>query len=428
MPHPDSTFRILPRRSQRADGGWHVDLEIQAGARHQCVSYDFPAALGEPETDDAVVPMGLFAAMAHGLPFVAENPVDARLAEEALVAMDIAAEWWPDALAPVPVDLPVRADMPVPPDRGRAAFFTGGMDSWHTLLNHEHKISHLIYVHGFDMPGRSAEDQALVGRRVREAAAARGFALQEIHTNHREQGEHLVGDFKFSHGAMLAAVGLMLGKSIDGVYIAASDNYIDMVPWGSMWFLDPLWTTGKVQILYDGADTWRSDKAHVFARHPDLLAHLVVCWDGYVHGKNCGHCEKCLRTMLALHFAGIDDLSPAFAQALDPMAIATMRLTSDWRIANYAKSLKLAREHRPDSPILPAFESCVRENKARVLLRELADLGDIPIEPSPGAKLLRGLRDPLWNLWSATARDWLGRRLGAVVHSNPTRAQRVLWS
>ncbi|MFM7182674.1 MAG: hypothetical protein ACKO2G_14580 [Verrucomicrobiales bacterium] len=115
MDSPPLTFRILPRRQQRDDGGWRVEFDIRAGERQQLVTYDFPAALGEPETDDAVVPVGLFAAMAHRLPFVVENPVDERLAEDAIIAMDLAGEWWSEALAAVPLDFPIRpATTPVP--------------------------------------------------------------------------------------------------------------------------------------------------------------------------------------------------------------------------------------------------------------------------------------------------------------------------
>jgi hypothetical protein len=406
-----------------------VEFDIRAGDRQQLVTYDFPAALGEPETDDAVVPVGLFAAMAHRLPFVVENPVDERLAEDAAIAMDLAGEWWSEALAPVPVDFPVRPAAPPAPGRGRAAFFTGGVDSWDTLLRHEKEITRLIYVHGFDVPGQTAEEQALVGCRVREAAAARGFALHEIHTNHREAGEELVGNFEFSHGAMLAAVGLMLARTIDTVFIASSNQYRQMFAHGSTWMLDPLWTTNHVRIRYDGAERWRAGKAFDLARnHQDLLPHLIVCWDGYLKGKNCGHCEKCQRTMMSMHFAGIDDLSPAFARDLDATVIATTRLTGEWMFDAYTRILELGKTHRPGSPILPALENCLLENKTRILLARLAETGDTGIEAASAGKLLRGVRDPLWHHWSSSARKWLDQRLGAVVNSDPARATRVLWS
>jgi hypothetical protein len=422
-------FRILPRRHQREDGGWRVEFSIEAGSRRQLVTYDFPASLGEPLTDDAVVPMGLFAAMAHRLPFKVENPIDELLAENAATAMDLASEWWARALAPVPLDFPIRAAAPTPSNRGKAAFFTGGVDSWDTLFAHETEISHLIYVHGFDVPGQTPDEQAMVGRRVREAAAARGFALHEIHTNHRESGEELVGNFEFSHGAMLAAVGLMLAETIDIVFVASSNRYSQMFPHGSTWMLDPLWSTSQVRIRYDGAEKWRSLKAFELAtKHPELLPHVIVCWDGYLQGKNCGQCEKCLRTMMAMHFAGIEDLSPAFQRHLDPSAIEAIRFTGPWMYDIYGSNLEIGRTHRPDSPILPALESCLRENKARLLLARLAEATTTSIEAPDCPKLLRGIRDPLWQHWSSHARRWLERRTRDALDSDPARAVRTLWS
>ncbi|MFM7182675.1 MAG: hypothetical protein ACKO2G_14585 [Verrucomicrobiales bacterium] len=255
------------------------------------------------------------------------------------------------------------------------------------MLRHEKEITHLIYVHGFDVPGQTKEEEALVGRRVREAAAARGFTLHEIHTDHREAGEELVGDFKFSHGAMLAAVGLMLTRTIDTVYIASSNQYCQMFPHGSTWMLDPLWTTNHVQIRYDGAQRCRAGKALDLARgHPDLLPHLIVCRDGYLKGKNCGHCEKCLRTMLAVHFAGIDDLSPAFDRDLDRSAVAETRFSGTWISDIYQKTLEIGKTHRPDSPFLPALENCLLEKNTRLLLARLAETGDAAIESAPASK------------------------------------------
>ena len=422
-------FRIVPRQQRRDDGGWRVEFSVEAGSRRQIVIYDFPASLGEPMTDDAVVPMGLFAAMAHRLPFSVEKPIDEHLAEDAVIAMDLAAEWWARDLAAVPLDFPIRIHTPGKPGRGKAAFFTGGIDSWHTLLAHEREISHLIYVHGFDVPGQTVEEQAMVGRRVRDAVAARGFELHEIHTNHRESGEELVGNFAFSHGAMLAAVGLMLANTMDTVFVASSNPYSQMFPHGSTWMLDPLWSTNQVRIRYDAAEQWRSAKAVGFAReHPDLLPHVIVCWDGYLKGKNCGRCEKCLRTMMSLHFAGIDDLSPAFGADLEPSAVEAIRFSGGWMPETYERILESARAHRPDSPILPALETCLRENSIRVSLARAAELGEAAIESAPAAKLLRGIRDPLWHHWSSNARKWFGHKMADVVKSDPARAARVFWS
>lgn len=111
-------FRVLPCRHQRADGAWRVDFDIRARDARQIVTYDFPASSGEPETDGAVVPIGLFAEMGHRLPFAVEKPIDERLAEDARIAMDPAAESWARDLVAVPLHLPIRSTTPARPGGG----------------------------------------------------------------------------------------------------------------------------------------------------------------------------------------------------------------------------------------------------------------------------------------------------------------------
>lgn len=62
-------------------------------------------------------------------------------------------------------------------------FFSGGLDSWYTLLKHRREITHLIFVHGFDL---KLDDLALrqrVASEVRDVAGRLGKALIEIETN-----------------------------------------------------------------------------------------------------------------------------------------------------------------------------------------------------------------------------------------------------
>jgi hypothetical protein len=91
-------------------------------------------------------------------------------------------------------------------------------------------------------------------------------------------------------------------------------------------------------------------------------------------------------------------------------------------------TLALGREYRPESPIIPALEICLRENKARILLARLADSPVDAIEQAECQKLLQGLRDPLWSYWSTHARPWLERNILRLLGTDPTRARRTLWS
>ncbi len=51
---------------------------------------------------------------------------------------------------------------------GIACFFSGGVDSFYTLLKHREEITHIIFVHGFDI---ALEDHSLRAQASRMARA-----------------------------------------------------------------------------------------------------------------------------------------------------------------------------------------------------------------------------------------------------------------
>ena len=56
---------------------------------------------------------------------------------------------------------------------------------------------------------------------------------------------------------------------------------------------------GRLGRIHDGAEARRCDKLRRLAESAPALKGLRVCWQDA--GFNCGRCEKCLRTMIALH-------------------------------------------------------------------------------------------------------------------------------
>ncbi len=113
------------------------------------------------------------------------------------------------------------------------------------------------------------------------------------------------------HGSALAAVGLLLAPHFSRVLIPATDTYADLVPLGSHPLIDPLWSTERVEIVHDGADATRIDKLHTAAGHPAGRLHLQVCWQHLNGEYNCGICEKCVRTGVAVRLAGLDGAFPS---------------------------------------------------------------------------------------------------------------------
>ncbi len=51
-----------------------------------------------------------------------------------------------------------------------------------------------------------------------------------------------------------------------------------------------------MRLVHDGAGYSRTEKVGFVAQHPVATKALKVCWQGKERGRNCGVCEKCVRT------------------------------------------------------------------------------------------------------------------------------------
>jgi len=224
--------------------------------------------------------------------------------------------------------------------RGVACFCSGGVDSYYTLLKHRDEITHLIFVHGFDMPLTAQWRRERSSALVRRAAATLGKSLVEIETDIRHFSDPFVG-WNDYHGAALAVVALLLGNAFRKVYIPATFTYADLIPLGSHPLLDPLWSTESVEIVHDGCEASRVDKLRLLATEPLLIETLRVCWQNVGQDLNCGVCEKCLRTMIALEITGLR--CPTFTCPLDLQKVARLKYKDRW-LTRYGQLLNAAEQ------------------------------------------------------------------------------------
>src|SRR4029079_16507426 len=115
---------------------------------------------------------------------------------------------------------------PRPGSRGVAAFFSGGVDSWSTVLVHP-DVTDLIYVHGFDIPIDQPEVSANVERRLEPVAEQLGKRFHVVRTDMRQ----LVDDaapWDVSHGPALAAAAHLFAPVCDRVLIGGSTPYSNL--------------------------------------------------------------------------------------------------------------------------------------------------------------------------------------------------------
>lgn len=244
--------------------------------------------------------------------------------------------------------------------RGVGAFFSGGVDSWSTLLSNP-EVTDLIYVHGYDIPLDQADVSADVERRLAAAAKAEGKRLHVVRTNLRTRLDSSVS-WEISHGPALTAIALLFAPICQRVLIGSTATYANPVARGSHPLHDHLWSTEHCRIEHIGAHLTRTAKIEHLAQHQPALDVLRVCWQ-HVDRYNCGRCEKCLRTMTALEAVGALDRCPTFATGLDLDAVATLRFFDRDLPIWWRENLALARARSADRELVAAIKACLAANE-----------------------------------------------------------------
>ncbi|MGQ0765606.1 MAG: hypothetical protein ACT4OZ_08070 [Gemmatimonadota bacterium] len=212
------------------------------------------------------------------------------------------------------------------------AFFSGGVDS--LAMVRERFLAHppqtpfatgllLFGLNSYDFadgrvdPARLAahEDHA---RRLGPLAAECGLALVRMSTNVRS----LYPDFESWAGvgsASALAASALAGAEWSEGWLASDGQLVGNSPFmrkivGQLGVF-PLLSNARVQLRVGQPSMRRLDKIRLLADWPAALAAMRPCLNIEVPGDgriNCGKCEKCLRTMLALLALGVLDRTAAF--------------------------------------------------------------------------------------------------------------------
>ncbi len=186
-------------------------------------------------------------------------------------------------------------------DKKVGCTFSGGVDSFYTVLNNLKEIDHLLFIHGFDIGLKNLVLRQKTSYVLNQAAKQLDKPLIEVETNLRQ----ILGNFaswgNIAHGIALASVATLLTNQWNKFYIPASYTYDFLFPWGSHPVLDPLFSTNALTFEHEGANTERMDKTAYIGNHPVVLESLRVCWHNFEASVyNCGLCDKCVFTMLTL--------------------------------------------------------------------------------------------------------------------------------
>jgi hypothetical protein len=380
-------------------GTTRFDHEI-TGLRTAPGELSFDARIGERTTNvwmrtdspltptaDAALASVAMPAMAHGGRLGMTDPVSPRMLRGQREFQAMQRAWSFDwirgkALREVEVLAPTRSPEPPPRTDRVAAFFSGGVDSWATVLD-DPDLTDLIFVRGFDLahegPHASLADEVEV--QLRDAANEIGLPLHVVTTNLRTMGDPHVG-WGLYYGNAAAAVALFLGPLFDRVLISTPCDYEVQDRWGATWMVDHLWSTEGLEIIDAGGRHSRLERLRRVVRDPVACRSLRVCWENPGGAYNCGRCRKCLHTTIALEAIGARERVISFPDelVLDPSDLAQVEIADSHSLSYWEDVLDLARAaERAD--LEAAVAPIVSKGKARLGLPQTFRRRDIPGPP-----------------------------------------------
>lgn len=282
---------------------------------------------------DAALAAATMPAMRQGGRLRMSDPVSPRMLRGQREFQGMQRAWsldWPftEPLQEVEASAPTREPGPVVPKGRVAAFFSGGVDSWGTVLDNP-DLTDLIFVRGFDLAHEGPQTALTdaVEARLREAAEELGMELHVVTTNLRELSDpHLPWDVYF--GCADVAVALFLAPLFDRVLIAGDSDYEVQVHFGANLLVDQLWSTEELEIVDDGGRFSRMQRLERLVESPAACASLRVCWEIPDQTYNCGRCRKCLMTLIALEAIGARERVTSFPPGLnlDPAVLAEISI------------------------------------------------------------------------------------------------------
>ncbi len=264
--------------------------------------------------------LALLPAMRVGADLLPSEPISDDFSVDLARFMEIFGGWFKDFGK---VDILGERGDPVNPrinDRV-GVFFSGGVDAFYTLLKHQHEITDLVCVHGFDIGLQDQVTRTAVSDMCRAVADRLGKGLVEVETNARSMVRRYGKWGAHVHGAFLACVGHSLSSEFRKIYVASSFHRDDLFPWGSHPETDPLLGSREITFIHDGCEAKRTEKTEAICEHEIAMDHLRVCFEIIDGTYNCGVCEKCLRTMISLYAMGKLERCRTLPGRLDPTAV-----------------------------------------------------------------------------------------------------------
>lgn len=278
-------------------------IEVQGSGRRTSENlwFRFPAFSQPSDESDPFVVALLLLAMQNGEDIEVHGSLSRKLHEGIDRYQRVFRNWFPERFKLIEVR-PSSLRDDASGATGKGAAFSGGVDSFYTFLTLKETLTHTIFMAGFDMPVNLTWSIGELASSFSTMMKETGIEFISGSTNVRAFVNSV--DWTNAHGPALMATALFFKHRLSEFYIPSSYTEGSYPRWGSHPELDPLLSSESMRFVHHGSNRSRVQKLDLIARAPMSYERLRVCWIQDIGLKNCGVCEKCVRTQIALDIVG----------------------------------------------------------------------------------------------------------------------------
>lgn len=325
--------------------------------------------------DGYVCAIALFA-MQHASSIKVHGPVSRKFVRNMQLLSEAWACWLPEKYSIIeieaekyvdarPVTLVKHIESFFKKNKGKSlSSFSGGADAGFTLLRHALKggslpgsqrfnIEDVVMVHGFDVRYENQRGFDALRKSVQPVFDKYEINCHVVRTNIRC---HEVQTWGHSFMAQLSSVLHQFSGEFNNGLVGSSEPYTDLVnAWGSHPAIDYLLSGADFEIVHDGAGFSRTEKVSQVGNIKALTSNLHICWEGVEQDRNCGYCEKCIRTKLNFIAAGYE-IPDCFNEGLIVDQVDGLRIVSPVILEEFSSIVRFADKNGlADHPLIRAL-------------------------------------------------------------------------
>lgn len=268
--------RLVGRVACREPGHKVVPWAINETIFEECrektqdveVYFEFPRAYEDfvSRNADAFAIALMLPSMAAGEPLEIDPPVSESLLFNLKGIQDIFHAWHPQ-FERVPIHATARIEPRKPKAARAATFFSGGVDSFYSLLKRlgpdplPAPLTHMIFMHGVEQKLDHSEGTESSQQRAEKIAWMTGVEcivgktnLRTVFPLHWE---------RYYVGTALAATAVALSEGLGYVCIPSSFTHLHQdfpTPHGTTPVVDERYSTEAIRVVHDGAEVTRAQK------------------------------------------------------------------------------------------------------------------------------------------------------------------------